>query len=657
MQDTNEWVNWIEESVDKEYFKSYEYKEFDNIQHIGTGGYGKVFRANWKNSEKQFALKSFFSLDNITMKEIVRELKIQHEVDFHDNIIRCYGITKLESENHNNYQLVMEYANSGTLRSYLKENFNRLTWDDKYNLAYQLSSAVSHLHNTGIVHRDLHSYNILIHNNAIKLADFGLSKRIGESSNFQSKLFGMVPYIDPKSFSGQRNNNNQSTQICSLNEKSDIYSLGVLLWEISSGRPPFYDEDKQFDIDFALEISQGLRETIVPGTPEKYIKIYTKCWDDEPDNRPTIYQVVDWLNAIMTKTDVIVENDQILNEQEINEASLSTNNSNLQVDLFQPIQNFDKLNIKEIDPILILSKEENFPIEDFNIIIDEIDDFIFILKNKGLKAKQQVIEYFNNYNINSQEIYSWLLDNQNSSNSIFILGYFNYYGIVTSENNEKAFNLFINASQRNHIIAHLFVGYCYSYGYGTIKNEKLAFEYYEKVANENFSSGQLEMGYFYEKGIGVDIDYQKAFYWYEKAANNDNIIAIYNLSRFYENGIVVEKNFNKAFDLYNKSAEGGYSDGIIMLGYCYSNGIGTKIDKKKAFELYHSAANLGDVIAQYNLALMYEEGNGITKDIGKAIYWYEKSAKQGDLDAQDKYKSLQNNQIVIHDNFPSIIEL
>ncbi|CAB4495559.1 unnamed protein product [Rhizophagus irregularis] len=159
------------------------------------------------------------------MKEIVRELKIQHEVDFHDNIIRCYGITKLESENHNNYQLVMEYANSGTLRSYLKENFNRLTWDDKYNLAYQLSSAVSHLHNTGIVHRDLHSYNILIHNNAIKLADFGLSKRI------------------------------------------------------------------------------GLRETIVPGTPEKYIKIYTKCWDDEPDNRPTIYQVVDWLNAIMTKTD------------------------------------------------------------------------------------------------------------------------------------------------------------------------------------------------------------------------------------------------------------------------------------------------------------------------------------------------------------------
>ncbi|CAB4439668.1 unnamed protein product [Rhizophagus irregularis] len=139
------------------------------------------------------------------MKEIVRELKIQREVDFHDNIIHCYGITKLETENYNNYRLVMEYADGGTLRSYLKENTDKLTWNDKYNMAYQLSCAVSCLHNERIVHRDLHS---------------------------------------------------------------------------------------------SVEISQGLRETVVPDTPEEYVKIYTKCWDGEPDNRPTIYQVVDWLNTL-----------------------------------------------------------------------------------------------------------------------------------------------------------------------------------------------------------------------------------------------------------------------------------------------------------------------------------------------------------------------
>ena len=106
----------------------------------------------------------------------------------------------------------------------------------------------------------------------IKLADFGLSKRIGVSSNFQSKLFGIVPYVDPKSFNRRKNN---TTQIYSLNEKSDVYSIGVLLWEISSGQPPFYAEGEQYDVGLALDISQGLRETIVPDTPEDYVKVYT----------------------------------------------------------------------------------------------------------------------------------------------------------------------------------------------------------------------------------------------------------------------------------------------------------------------------------------------------------------------------------------------
>lgn len=99
----------------------------------------------------------------------------------------------------------------------------------------------------------------------IKLADFGLSIKIGASlSNFQKKIFGMVPYIDPKVLNKQKNND----------EKSDIYSVGVLLWEISSGRPPFCDE--KYDINLALDILQkNLREVVVPDTPEHYVKIYT----------------------------------------------------------------------------------------------------------------------------------------------------------------------------------------------------------------------------------------------------------------------------------------------------------------------------------------------------------------------------------------------
>jgi serine/threonine protein kinase len=96
------------------------------------------------------------------------------------------------------------------------------------------------------------------------LADFGLSKKIDDESKTNSILFGMIPYIDPKKLNSSK---------CSLNKKSDVYSVGVLLWEISSCQPPF----KNVSHDFVLinKILNGLRERIIPGTPEDYIKLYT----------------------------------------------------------------------------------------------------------------------------------------------------------------------------------------------------------------------------------------------------------------------------------------------------------------------------------------------------------------------------------------------
>ncbi|GET03252.1 kinase-like domain-containing protein [Rhizophagus clarus] len=305
------------------------------------------------------------------------------------------------------------------------------------------------------------------------------------------------------------------------------------------------------------------------------------------------------------------------------------------------------INQSNNNSLAISNVQKNLSIEkDFNIMVDEINDFIYKLVNEALGyelTKQKVIEYFSDYNINTQETYNWLLNDQINANSIFLLGCFNLYGIVTSSNKENTFSLFICASEKNHTLAQFFVGDCYRYGNGTMKNEKLAFEYYEKTANKNLSRGQLKIGYCYENKIGVERDLKKAFYWYEKAANNGNKTAIFNLGNCYVNGIGIEKDYNKAFELYKQSAEGGGSDGIMMLGYCYNNGIGTKIDRQKAFKLYQNAANLGDKVAQYNLALMYEKGDvdGITKDIDRAIHWYEKSARQGYEKAKNNLKKLQ----------------
>ncbi|CAB5335379.1 unnamed protein product [Rhizophagus irregularis] len=191
-----------------------------------------------------------------TANEIIETLKLQSEADFHDSVIHFFGVT-LENDQNNlskNYSLVMEYADGGTLREYLRKNFDKITCDGKLSMAYQLVCAVSCLHNEGIVHSDLHSNNILVNQNIVKLANFGLSK-----------------------------------------------SIGVLLWEISSDRPPFYTEDEQYDISLIYEITQGLREKPIPDTSIAYINLYTDCWNEEPDNRPTMSELVDWIKGLRIK--------------------------------------------------------------------------------------------------------------------------------------------------------------------------------------------------------------------------------------------------------------------------------------------------------------------------------------------------------------------
>ena len=74
IENSNECIKWIEEAISKDHIKYYEYEHFSNIQEIGSGGFGKVYRANWKSSYNYLALKSFYNFNHISIREIVNEV-------------------------------------------------------------------------------------------------------------------------------------------------------------------------------------------------------------------------------------------------------------------------------------------------------------------------------------------------------------------------------------------------------------------------------------------------------------------------------------------------------------------------------------------------------------------------------------------------------
>src|ERR1051326_3012614 len=130
-----------------------------------------------------------------------------------------------------------------------------------------------------------------------------------------------------------------------------------------------------------------------------------------------------------------------------------------------------------------MNTEEN-PENDYSEIVDKIVH----LNNQNLSY------HLKKYNVTSQEIYNWLINNQNNLNAIVLLGEFNQLGIGTDVNNQKALELFQKAANLGYALGMNNLGYCYQYGIGTNVDEKMAFELYQKAANLENAFGIYNLG-------------------------------------------------------------------------------------------------------------------------------------------------------------------
>ncbi|PKY57744.1 kinase-like protein [Rhizophagus irregularis] len=626
LSDSNHYIDWLERSIADEHIKYYEYSDFKNIRPIGNGSYGKVNSANWKNTDHFFALKSFNS-DKQTLEEIIKE---KPATDSTQQI--------------KNYSLVLECANGGTLNTYLGRNFNDLDWDDKYRLALQLADAIEFLHDNDIVHRDLHPGNILIHQNSIKLTDFGLSKKVTEASSITSKIQGVMPYVDPKKL----NDKNYK-----LDKKPDVYSIGVLLWQISSGHKPF--EGIEQDVNFSLSLIKGTREKIIDGTPVKYSKLYTECWKYESNQRPNMCEVILTLKEIISPGVIV---DSLLNEDNkstyssekygsISKTSKTTVdinndlniNNSLKLSTISHIESLENSNMYEsrlssqnhMEFKNTSSSNKSGTLDQISIDMNEtitvamadwLIDYIVAKHDSGITFDDQIrlpiIKKILQYTIFYQllikrklqpnqnfNLIDWLSSNKDVSKYGWLLGLFYYYNIGFDEkedNSIKSFKLFSKAANDNYLIAQVYLAKCYYDGHGTTLDHLLAFKYYLESAKNGSIIGQFCLGNFYESILNNE---KESVYWYKKAAKS---------------GKGTEKDEIKAFQYYEALANKEIADAQLKLGDCFYNGIGTKLDITQAKYWYEKAANNGSIIAKNNLKEYYNEK--IRFEIDKHKFYY-----------------------------------
>ncbi|RIB06695.1 kinase-like domain-containing protein [Gigaspora rosea] len=174
--------------------KTYNYDDFTDLNQIGEGKFGDVYKAEWKNCKLTVALKQLKFMNGHDKNIFFKKIKQLKQVGFHPNITRIYGA--IEDPVYG-YCMAMQFANNGNLQEYLEHNVSKLQWIDKLSIAKDIACGLKFLHKSKIIHGNIHSKNILIHDGRAMIADFGYYS-YDTSSKLDLNQYKMAAFIDPR---------------------------------------------------------------------------------------------------------------------------------------------------------------------------------------------------------------------------------------------------------------------------------------------------------------------------------------------------------------------------------------------------------------------------------------------------------------------------
>lgn len=240
---------------------------------IGVGGMAVVYRAYDIIEDKIVAIK-ILKDEFLGNKEFIRRFKNESKaiaVLSHPNIVKVYDVsfgTKIQ-------YIVMEYIDGTTLKEYMSRQ-KIIKWEDALYFVKQILSALNHAHNKGVIHRDIKPQNImLLKDGTIKVTDFGIARfSSNETQTMTDRAIGSVHYISPEQARGSI-----------IDEKADLYSVGIMLYEMITGKLPFEADNAVSVAIMQMQATPKPPREINPDIPKGLEQIIMHSMEKDPSRR------------------------------------------------------------------------------------------------------------------------------------------------------------------------------------------------------------------------------------------------------------------------------------------------------------------------------------------------------------------------------------
>ena len=245
---------------------------YEILELIGSGGMANVYKARCHRLNRLVAVKILKSdlADNADFRRRFRDESRAVAQLSHANIVSVYDV----STSGDTEYIVMELIDGITLKQYM-ERRGRMDWRESLHFITQIMRGLSHAHSRGIIHRDIKPQNIMVlRDGSVKVADFGIACLANANQTLTQEALGSVHYISPEQARGDR-----------IDARSDIYSAGVVLYEMLTGRLPFEgDSAVSVAIQHLSSVPLAPRD-IDPSIPEPLELICMKAMSSDPDKR------------------------------------------------------------------------------------------------------------------------------------------------------------------------------------------------------------------------------------------------------------------------------------------------------------------------------------------------------------------------------------